>query len=333
MKLIDTQCPKCGAMLKVDSEKKQAKCEFCGASLLIDDEVQHIQYDNVEDAGYKFERGRQRAQQENSVHNNSTQSNTQTNMTPPKKKSKMIWWVLGWICIFPIPLTILMLRNKKLSKGIKISIIAVAWVVYFLIGISGSSNNTENNDKTASNISEETTDNADTTEDIVSTEETTLNSGVDSIENNNMSIIEEFVNSYNSSADNDLVFSEDFDVQDKSSFHYETEFRLSAYDDAIGKSYTLDNATIDLVLRTASLSNDTIIRLYASNATLEQCNDIISNASVLMDSQISQEDVQNTISYINENKEANGYYYGDLGIVLLGSDDKGYDLLMKMKND
>ena len=50
MKIIDMTCPHCGAYLKIDSEKTQAYCEHCGAKLAIDDEVQHIQYDNAEEA-------------------------------------------------------------------------------------------------------------------------------------------------------------------------------------------------------------------------------------------------------------------------------------------
>ena len=51
MKLIDMQCPHCGAHLKVDIESKQAVCEHCGANILIDDEVQHLQIDNAKNAG------------------------------------------------------------------------------------------------------------------------------------------------------------------------------------------------------------------------------------------------------------------------------------------
>ena len=64
MKLIELSCPHCGACLTVDSTNKQATCEHCGASLMIDDEVQKVQYDNAEEAGYKFEKGRQRARAE-----------------------------------------------------------------------------------------------------------------------------------------------------------------------------------------------------------------------------------------------------------------------------
>ncbi len=64
MKLIDTSCPKCGAKLKIDIDKKRAKCEYCGAELIIDDEVRRFKYDNAEEAGYNFEKGRQRAKNE-----------------------------------------------------------------------------------------------------------------------------------------------------------------------------------------------------------------------------------------------------------------------------
>ena len=120
MKLIDTTCPKCGAF-----------CEYCGGQVLIDDEVQHLQIDNAESAGYAFEKGRQRAQQEARAH-----SYYSAQPQPaPKKNKKIVWWVLGWIFIFPVPLTIIIARNQKLKIGAKIGLIAAAWIVYLLIGI------------------------------------------------------------------------------------------------------------------------------------------------------------------------------------------------------
>ena len=64
LKLINLSCPNCGSQLQIDADNKQAKCDFCGNLLLIDDGIQHIQYDNAENAGYEFEKGRQRAQAE-----------------------------------------------------------------------------------------------------------------------------------------------------------------------------------------------------------------------------------------------------------------------------
>ena len=137
MKLIDTTCPKCGANLHIDADRKSAFCEYCGGQVLIDDEVQHLQIDNAESAGYAFEKGRQRAQNEARAH----RYYSAQPQPAPKKNKKIVWWVLGWIFIFPVPLTIIIARNQKLKTGAKIGLIAAAWVVYLLIGIgSGAAN-------------------------------------------------------------------------------------------------------------------------------------------------------------------------------------------------
>lgn len=65
----------------------------------------------------------------------------QKNSTPKKRKTWL--WVLGWILLFPVPLTVLILRNKKINKTAKIAIIAVAWLIYLIIAVSGGSGDTE----------------------------------------------------------------------------------------------------------------------------------------------------------------------------------------------
>ena len=62
-----------------------------------------------------------------------------TAFSQPEKKRKTWLWVLGWIFIFPVPLTVLLIKNQKLSKGLRIGIIAAAWIIYFLIGLCGGS--------------------------------------------------------------------------------------------------------------------------------------------------------------------------------------------------
>lgn len=64
---------------------------------------------------------------------------TENNTLAPKKKRKTWLWVLGWLCIFPVPLTILMLRNQKMKKNTRYAVIAIAWIVYFIIGMAGGS--------------------------------------------------------------------------------------------------------------------------------------------------------------------------------------------------
>ena len=53
------------------------------------------------------------------------------------KKRKTWLWILGWLFIFPLPLTLILLRKQNMKPAIKYAIIAVAWVLYLLIGISG----------------------------------------------------------------------------------------------------------------------------------------------------------------------------------------------------
>ncbi len=38
MRLVNQSCPKCGAELSIDMDKKQAFCQYCGAKLMIEDE-------------------------------------------------------------------------------------------------------------------------------------------------------------------------------------------------------------------------------------------------------------------------------------------------------
>lgn len=57
----------------------------------------------------------------------------------PKRKTWL--WVLGWIFIFPVPLTILLLRKKDMKPALKYGLIAAAWIVYILIAAIGGSQN------------------------------------------------------------------------------------------------------------------------------------------------------------------------------------------------
>ena len=158
MRIVDTTCTNCGANIHIDADRKTAFCEYCGAQLLIDDEVQHLQIDNAESAGYAFEKGRQRAQNEAQV-----QRHYLAQPQPaPKKNKKIVWWVLGGIFIFPIPLTIIISRNKKLKTGAKIGIIAAAWIVWLLMGLAGKAiqdNEQIHSDSPQTSYSEQTTGN------------------------------------------------------------------------------------------------------------------------------------------------------------------------------
>lgn len=127
MKLINMTCPNCGSKLLVDKSSGECVCNSCGGTFLVDDEAQHVKYDNAEEAGYQFEKGRQKAKSENRRYNNTT-------TTTPKKKSNIpVWvWILLWTCFLPFTL-IYFVYKSNLPQKWKIAIISVI-SVFVLIG-------------------------------------------------------------------------------------------------------------------------------------------------------------------------------------------------------
>jgi transcription elongation factor Elf1 len=142
MKLVAFTCPACGAQLSVDIENRKASCQYCGAAFPIDDEARHIQYDNAEQAGYEFEKGRQRAKAEiePQVHQVFVAyDDTGDYAVQPQKKRKTWLWVLGWIFIFPVPATILIQRSN-MNIVTRVFLIILVWVLYLAIAGSGGKN-------------------------------------------------------------------------------------------------------------------------------------------------------------------------------------------------
>ena len=113
------KCPSCGA------EAKGKFCEYCGSEM--PKEKATINITN------NYYVGTEKPQ------NGKSQSTANSQVKGPKKHTWL--WVFGWICIFPVPLTILMLRKKNMKPAVKYGIIATAWLLFFVIGMSGNSKN------------------------------------------------------------------------------------------------------------------------------------------------------------------------------------------------
>ena len=47
------------------------------------------------------------------------------------------------------------------------------------------------------------------------------------------------------------------------------------------------------------------------------------------DAELTAGELQETITEVSTKKTANGYYFGKLGITLFGTDEKGYELMLK----
>lgn len=109
VKLVEMKCKNCGAKLKVDDQAKEAYCQFCESEFKIDDEVKHIKIDDMEQAGYDFEKGKQRAKSDNI--------------------GRTAWLVMAWIFLFPITATYFIAVSKKFNTAIKIVLILLVWII------------------------------------------------------------------------------------------------------------------------------------------------------------------------------------------------------------
>lgn len=136
MKLVEMKCKNCGAKLEVEEDCKTINCQYCHAKYKLDDEIQHIQYDNMEQSGYEFEKGRIRAQKE--AESNKVQTVYVKNKNNKKNNSKKhgVLYYLVCLMLFPIIITYYVVKSEKLSKGGKIAILVVLWLSILIAGLT-----------------------------------------------------------------------------------------------------------------------------------------------------------------------------------------------------
>ena len=136
------KCPNCGA------EVNGNFCEYCGSSL----QGQRPKCSKCGSNNVSFKRENQgeiRGKRSKQVIHSTVGfckdcGNTWYVTDPAPKKRKTWLWVLGWLFIFPLPLTILLLR-KNMNKIVKYVIIALAWIIYLFIAmpVNGDSTTTQ----------------------------------------------------------------------------------------------------------------------------------------------------------------------------------------------
>ena len=144
------KCPKCGAEIENGSKT----CEFCGTQ---------ITYDMLREQEQLSKKGCPKCGSSNITFTRENQGEIRgrkakkvvhttvgyckdcgytwtPEMEKPKKRRTFLW-ILGWIFIFPVPLTILMLRKKELKPAIKYGVIAAAWIIYLILVLVSRGNN------------------------------------------------------------------------------------------------------------------------------------------------------------------------------------------------
>lgn len=99
MKLVDFRCPNCGSGIKADTDSRTATCEYCGSAFAIDDEslTVNVNLSGQEEAGYQFEKGRQRAQTE------AKSIAAAIKQTPPQKNVRLGYGCWAGFSFFRFP--------------------------------------------------------------------------------------------------------------------------------------------------------------------------------------------------------------------------------------
>ncbi len=126
-----------------------------------------------------------------------------------------------------------------------------------------------------------------------------------------LTMVDAFIEEYNKVATTPITNVVEFNVTDKESGHYRTEYRLGAFSDAIAKSGKIDDLVIDIV--NCGWSKDEL-RIYVDGINTEQAKYIIKVASPILDKTITDADIQEVLDYIDEYGDANKYY-GELGVL------------------
>ena len=55
----------------------------------------------------------------------------------PVKKRRTWLWVLGWIIMFPVPLTIIMVTHKDINFYVRVFSVIAAWLAFFYMASAG----------------------------------------------------------------------------------------------------------------------------------------------------------------------------------------------------
>ncbi len=142
MKLVELKCKNCGAVLKVEPDAIDIHCSHCKTNYKLDDEARHIKYDDMEKAGYDYEKGRIRAKKEHEEEIRqkaieARQAAAKAERDAKNRKWKIIGLVLLWIYFLPFMATYYIWKKTSLNKKAKIGIIVAIWVFFIVVAVIG----------------------------------------------------------------------------------------------------------------------------------------------------------------------------------------------------
>ena len=328
------KCPNCGA------EVNGKFCAYCGSA--VEQEVEEINelncYKECPRCGSKNIKFR-REQIKNSKRANGKYDSASGYKTVgfceecgytwdplkyPKKKinGKTILWILGWLCIFPVPLTILLLRSDKIKSNMaKYIVIAMAWIAYLIIGIGGNSNKKAEpiSDPaptviaTIAPIAEPTSEpTSESTSEPTSTPTTTLKMTIlpSSDFYSNEDLILYFINKFNENSTLQLTNPKWISIEEGSEY-YRHEYHLSVFNGAIAYQLNVDENTTMEIVAYGYGDNDEL-RIYVNTTSKDIVVNIFCTVMKIYDETITVEEINNELLQLDYEYKMNEEYNFDI---------------------
>ena len=175
-------CEFCGTQITVEMKKEQEVlnkkgCPSCGSS--------NISFSREKQGEIKGKRGTAVVRATVGVCKDCGHTWNVPDATTKPKNNNMIWWILGWIFFFPIPVMILVWRKKNTwSTKTKIIFTVVFWIFIFALGGKNDEGSlaTDNDTDTAAEVIEDSISKEQTKEE--STKEEQESKGINHIYDN-----------------------------------------------------------------------------------------------------------------------------------------------------
>lgn len=68
------------------------------------------------------------------------------------RKGRLWLWIIGWIFLFPVPLSILITKSKKINKTAKIAFLMLIWIIFIAIGMKNNKSKSNSVNENAGNV-------------------------------------------------------------------------------------------------------------------------------------------------------------------------------------
>ena len=207
-----------------------------------------------------------------------------------QKKKTPAWLMVLAILFFPISLTYLLVKTKKIKTSVKIVLIVLLWVFVLVVGNS-------ENDETSTQENENVNSTVQT-EEVVSSDASNSVDEKDSAQAENTEVVEEeseyhvidtFIEKYNAIATLPMTDATEMDIYNKSGGYYRTEYR-TLYN-AVGKVCNVGEATIEIV-STDEMFTGYNIRVYLTTESVETAEEVFAAIVKIVYPNITDEQLQ-----------------------------------------